>query len=44
MHKNLYNYVIRGNFGWKMATLDGKVNGRTNLKRFKSIGGTDVTN
>ena len=44
MHKNLYNYMTHDNFGWKMATLDGKVNGRTNLKRFKSIGGTDVTN
>ena len=27
-----------------MATLDGKVNGRKNLKRFKSIGGgTELT-
>ena len=31
--------MTHGNFGWKMATLDEKVNGRTNLKRFKSIGG-----
>ena len=44
MHKILYNYVIHGNFGWKMAILDEKVNERTNLKRFKGIGGTDVTN
>ena len=44
MHKNLSNYVTHGNFGLKMATLDRKVNGRTNLRRFKSIGGTDATN
>ena len=44
MHKNLYNYVTHGNFRWKMTILDGKVNGMTNLKRFESIGGTDVTN
>ena len=44
MHKNLFNYVTYGNFEWKMITLDGKVNGRTNLRRFKSIRETDVTN
>ena len=44
MHKNLSNYVTHSNFGWKMATFDGKVNGRPNLRRFKSIRGTDVTN
>ena len=44
MHKNLSDYVTHDNFGWKIATLDGQVNGMINLKRFKSIGGTDVTN
>ena len=44
MHKNLYNYMTHVNFGWKMTTLDEKVNGMTNLKRFKSTWGTDVTN
>ena len=44
MHKKLSNYVTHGNFEWKIATLDGKVNGRTNLKRFKSTWETDVTN
>ena len=44
MYKNFSNYVTHGNFGWKMTTLDGKVNGRTSLRRFKSIGGTDITN
>ena len=39
MHKNLSNYVTHGNFGWKIATLDRKVNRMTNLRRFKSIGG-----
>ena len=43
MHKNLSNYTTHGNFGWKMIILDEKVNGRTNLRRFKSIRGTDVT-
>ena len=44
MYKNLSNYVTHGNFGWKMVTLDGKVNGMTNLRRFKNIGGTNVIN
>ena len=44
MHKNLSNYVTHGNFRWKMAILDEKVNGMTNLRRCKNIGETDVTN
>ena len=36
--KPIYNYVTCGNFGWKMVILDEKVNGRANLRRFKSIG------
>ena len=42
--KPIYNYVICGNFGWKMIILDGKVNGRANLRHFKYIEGTDVIN
>ena len=42
MHKNLSNYVTHGNFGWKIVTLDEKVNEMTNMKRFRSVRGTDV--
>ena len=44
MHKNLSNYVTHDNFRWKMTILDEKVNGMTNLRRFKCINETDVTN